>query len=199
MRRVVTSKRDRHAAKKKAVLVLLSGGLDSAACVAFFRAQHYDVSALFVEYGQGALLQERRATRAIARHWDIPLATVRISDVGPFGSGLIPGRNALLLAAALCRWQGKDGTIALGIHGGTTYADCSTAFVDSMQRVFDVYASGRMRLFCPFIESNKKQVWDYCQQAGVPIKLTYSCERGGTRPCGRCLSCRDRRALNELG
>jgi 7-cyano-7-deazaguanine synthase len=185
-------------AEGPSVLVLLSGGVDSAACAAFYRSQRYNVSALFVEYGQGALRQERRAARQIAKHGAIALSTVEISGLGPFGKGYIPARNALLLTAALSHWQAQKGMIALGIHSGTAYADCSQGFVDAVQRLFDVYTDGRARLTCPFMEWTKLQVWNYCREAGVPVELTYSCERGGDRPCGRCLSCKDRRALREL-
>lgn len=180
------------------VLVLLSGGVDSAACATFYRSQQCDVSGLFVAYGQGALRQERRAARRIARHNAIPLSTVEISGLGPFGRGYIPGRNALLATTALSHWHARTGMIALGIHAGTTYADCSQGFVDTVQRVFDLYTDGRIRLTCPFLGWTKAQVWQYCRDAGVPIELTYSCERGGERPCGRCLSCKDRRTLREL-
>ena len=181
-----------------AVLVLLSGGVDSAACAAFYRSQRSDVSALFVDYGQGALRQERRAARRIAKHGRIPLSTIEILGLGPFGKGYIPARNALLLTAALSHWQARKGMIALGIHSGTTYADCSQGFVDAVQRLFDVYTDGRARVTCPFLAWTKAQIWTYCREAGVPLDLTYSCERGGDRPCGRCLSCKDRKALREL-
>jgi 7-cyano-7-deazaguanine synthase len=186
------------AAERPQVLVLLSGGVDSAACVAFYRSQQYDVSALFIEYGQGALMQERRASRLIAKQGAVPLSTVRIVGLGPFGNGYIPARNSLLVTAALSHWQTRTGMIALGIHAGTSYADCSQGFVEACQRVFDVYTDGRARLACPFLNWTKAQIWEFCREADVPVELTYSCEKGGNRPCGRCLSCRDRRALREL-
>jgi len=180
------------------VLVLLSGGLDSAACMTFYRSQGYDVSGLFVAYGQSALRQELIAARRIAKHARVPLAIIQISGLGPFGAGFVPARNALLLTAALSHAKAHKGLIALGIHTGTTYADCSQGFVDAVQRLFDIYTDGRSRVTCPFLGWTKGQIWAYCRDAGVPIELTYSCERGGRRPCGRCLSCKDRRALREL-
>lgn len=184
---------------RPSVLVLLSGGVDSAACAAFYRSQRYAVSALFVEYGQAALQQERLASRRVAKSAGIPLARVGISGLGPFGKGYIPARNALLLTAALSGWKARKGMIALGIHAGTAYADCSQGFVDAMQRLFDVYTDGRARLSCPFLTWTKPKIWAYCREVGVPLDITYSCERGGERPCGRCLSCKDRRAVRELG
>src|SRR5579884_288783 len=75
------------------VLVLLSGGLDSAACMTFYRSQGYDVSGLFVAYGQSALRQELIAARRIAKHARVPLAIIQISGLGPFGAGFVPARN----------------------------------------------------------------------------------------------------------
>lgn len=42
-------------------LVLLSGGIDSAACVAFYRRLGNDVAAVFVDYGQPVREQEERS------------------------------------------------------------------------------------------------------------------------------------------
>ena len=40
--------------KSKHATVLMSGGIDSAACAAFLAAQGIKVSALFVDHGQAA-------------------------------------------------------------------------------------------------------------------------------------------------
>jgi 7-cyano-7-deazaguanine synthase len=181
------------------VLVLASGGLDSTACLTFYREQGYEIEALFVDYGQGALVQERRAVQRIAAHYAVPLSIVGISGLASFGSGFIPARNALLVTAALSRVGVTTASIALGIHDGTSYPDCSTAFVEAVQRIFDIYTDGRVRLSCPFLSWLKPQIWDYCQKAVVPTSLTYSCERGGDLPCGTCLSCKDREALRVRG
>ncbi len=180
------------------VVVLLSGGLDSAACASFYHSRRYEATALFVEYGQGALEQERRAARRIADHYGIRLSVVQISGLGPFSDGFIPGRNALLATAALSHVHARSTLVALGIHAGTSYADCSQAFVDAMQRLFDIYTGGRVRMACPFLEWTKAQLGVFCREAEVPVGMTYSCEAGGDPPCGVCLSCKDREALREL-
>ena len=43
------------------VLVLLSGGIDSSACVPYYLSQGVIVSGLFVEYGPAAAELERKA------------------------------------------------------------------------------------------------------------------------------------------
>jgi len=177
------------------VLVLLSGGLDSLACVAHYRATGAEVSALFVEYGQRAQQQERRAVRRISDAISLDVDSVAIHGLASRG-GVIPARNALLLSTALMYSGGDTGIIAIGIHAGTGYADCTPMFVTQMQGVFDTYTAGGAMVGAPFLDWRKHQVWEFLDLAGYPKDLTYSCERGGVQPCGTCLSCYDLRALN---
>jgi 7-cyano-7-deazaguanine synthase in queuosine biosynthesis len=44
---------------QRTVSVLLSGGVDSTACVAFFLGESFAVRGLFIEYEQAALAKER--------------------------------------------------------------------------------------------------------------------------------------------
>ena len=53
------------------VIVLLSGGIDSMACVEFYLKQGYSVEGLFFDYGQPALKAESVAANRIATHYGI--------------------------------------------------------------------------------------------------------------------------------
>jgi 7-cyano-7-deazaguanine synthase len=66
-----------------------------------------------------------------------------------------------------------------------------------MQRVLDGYHGGTMYVEAPFLEFSKRDIFDYCLDNGVPVGLTFSCERGSDRPCRQCASCKDRMALGE--
>jgi predicted subunit of tRNA(5-methylaminomethyl-2-thiouridylate) methyltransferase len=46
--------------------VLLSGGIDSTACAAFYLSQDFQVHAVFVDYGQVAARREADAAKAVA-------------------------------------------------------------------------------------------------------------------------------------
>jgi 7-cyano-7-deazaguanine synthase len=177
-------------------LVLLSGGIDSCATMALYRRRSESVFALFVEYGQAAAEQERSAAEEIARHYAVPLTLAQCSGIGSFAAGYIRGRNALLLHLALAAAPFEAGQIAIGLHSGTPYADCGAGFVNEVQRVFDVYTDGKLRVVAPFLDDDKPAVVAFCRDAGVPLAVTYSCERGGSPPCGECLSCLDRKALD---
>jgi 7-cyano-7-deazaguanine synthase len=177
------------------VYVLLSGGIDSAACVAFYLEQGFSVQGIFIDYGQVAAQREADAAKAIARHFNILFDRVAWSGLHKKGAGLICGRNAFLLIAALMELPECAGILALGIHSGTEYIDCTPAFVQKMQSILDIYTQGRIQIGAPFLKWAKQEIWKYCKYRGVPLELTYSCEYGIDQPCGKCLSCRDLEVL----
>lgn len=177
------------------VLVLLSGGLDSAACLDFYLDLGRTPCALFIDYGQPASVPELQAARAIAEFYSVPIAHLRCEGAQPKNAGLISGRNAFLVTAALMERPNSVSIIAAGLHAGTDYSDCSGDFVDKMQSVLDVYDEAGVQFTSPFLEWDKAHLIEYCLMRAVPLELTYSCE-SGFPPCGRCLSCQDREALD---
>ena len=108
-------------------------------------------------------------------------------------SGEICGRNALLIIQALCFKGFGTYKIILGIHDGTSYADCSSNFVKIINYLLDFYGNGTIYLEAPFITWNKLEISLYCKKNFVPYHLTYSCETGHIPPCGICKSCLDRK------
>lgn len=154
------------------------------------------MSALFVDYGQAAAVQEHAAARRVAAHYHVALSTVHCSGLGIFGAGYVRARNALLLQMALTAAPFEVGQIAMGLHAGTPYTDCSPAFVVEMQRSFDMYCDGKIRVVAPFLDQDKRAIVEFCHAVSAPVNLTYSCELGTDSPCGKCLSCLDRIALN---
>jgi len=181
--------------RRRDVIVLLSGGIDSSTCVAFYRRGRFHVMTLFIDYGQPAAEIERRSARAISRHYDVALHEVSVRGLQRRDVGYVPGRNAFLVCTALASAQSTSGLIALGIHAGTAYPDCSRAFVDACQTVADVYANGTIQVAAPFLEWSKSEIFAHAKKVGVPIDRTYSCEAGARKPCGKCLSCQDRASL----
>lgn len=178
------------------VFVSLSGGIDSTACAAFYLQRGFSVRAVFVDYGQIAARREEEAAKAVARNYQIHLLKLRWSGLSQKNAGLITGRNAFLLFAAFMEMPEDVRILALGIHSGTQYRDCSPLFIRKVQSLFDTYTGGRLQIGAPFLKWTKADIWTYCRSQGVPVELTYSCERGQDQPCGQCLSCRDLEALN---
>ena len=58
------------------VVILLSGGIDSMACVNFYLQQGYDVECIFCNYGQPGAVSELIAASKIAEHYQVPLRII---------------------------------------------------------------------------------------------------------------------------
>lgn len=179
-------------------IVLLSGGIDSMACAYFYISQKYETEALFVDYAQPALQQERHAAERIAAYLCIPLKIITVPKMHVYDTGEIFGRNAVLALQALAAYGKGTYKVITGIHSGTIYSDCSEDFIVCINRVFDIYTNGTIILEAPFASWTKQQIISYCLSEALPISITYSCESSGVRPCGKCKSCLDRKEfLNE--
>jgi 7-cyano-7-deazaguanine synthase len=180
---------------EREVLVLLSGGVDSAATVSFYLNFGRPPAGLFIDYGQPARREEAQAASALASHFGIPLEVATWSGPSAKGVGLISGRNLFLISAALMERAPSVTVLALGVHAGTVYADCSTEFISACQAAILAAGESRVTIAAPFLGWRKDEVYAYARRERVPFSLTYSCE-AADGPCGRCLSCGDRRLLD---
>jgi 7-cyano-7-deazaguanine synthase len=172
-------------------LVLMSGGVDSYACAHFLKTSGHRPMGLFVNYGQAALRRERTALKRIAKRLKVKTIEISLDLNRPFGEGEVPGRNGLFAMAAIAASPKGTSLIAMGIHAGTPYYDCSQLFVERMDDFIREYSQGAIRFAAPFSDWSKSQIFDYCYNSNLDIALSYSCERGGN-PCGSCSSCQDR-------
>jgi len=180
---------------KASATVLFSGGIDSTACIHLLRRNGHQVGGLFVDFGQAAARMEHRSVVALSEHLTIPLDVLEIRNNAAFGAGELIGRNAfLVLAALLCR-QMQSNLIAIGIHAGTSYFDCSPAFASHISSLVEECSASRASVIAPFLHWSKDDVYSYFLSTNVPLSLTYSCEASGPEPCQECASCKDRQRL----
>lgn len=180
---------------KLSATVLMSGGIDSAACISFLAAQGMKPSAVFIDHGQAAATAEAASVKVLAEAFDIEVQHLSFKGAKNFGAGELLGRNAFLVFAALLATSGRTNAIALGLHAGTPYYDCSPAFLELINRAVAEHTDGQVKVLAPFINWSKRDIYDYFLQAGLPIEATYSCELGTVPCCGTCASCLDRKAL----
>lgn len=173
--------------------VLLSGGVDSAVVLALLTREKRHVGAVWVDYGQPAAKSERVASRAIAKHYGAQWTELSVSTVRIPAKGEIPGRNDALVSLATMIFPGCS--IAIGVHAGTGYADCSSEWVSAWQAIRDLEYGGASPIVAPLSELEKQDVFDLALELGVPLGSTYSCESASS-PCGECSSCRDRATLD---
>lgn len=109
----------------------------------------------------------------------------------------VPGRNIIFLSFALSFAESIGARkIYIGAHAQdySGYPDCRPEFYRAFVKVIatgtkaGVRGEG-IRIEAPLLHKNKAQIIKLGKCLGVPFGLTWSCYRGGSRPCGRCDSC----------
>jgi 7-cyano-7-deazaguanine synthase len=179
---------------QRSVQLLLSGGIDSTACLDFLLDSGFSVACTFVDFGQPARASELAAVREVTSHYSVPLNVVEVAGLRTVDSGELIGRNGFLLFTCLVNCEHLPSAISIGVHAGTAYADCCRQFVETLDGVFAELTEGRTRVFAPFVDWDKNKVVNYARARAVPLEKTFSCESAAT-PCGKCSSCIDREIL----
>jgi 7-cyano-7-deazaguanine synthase len=178
--------------QQAAVVVLISGGLDSTALIDFFLRRKASVKCIHFQYGQPNGKGEAEAVHKITQFYKLDEQVEELRFPLMLRRDEVVGRNVMFVIAASCLKQ-PPFRLALGIHSGTAYYDCSKSFIIDCQKLLDGYFGGTVRLEAPFLKFGKVDIANYCKTNNVPTHLTYSCQRQDYPPCGNCGSCRDRR------
>lgn len=204
---------------QKKAIVLLSGGLDSATCLALAQSQGYETHALSFSYGQRHSVELQAAERVahaqnIKHHHLIeldpaafqrsvltdktqPVPDHKISaNIAPT---YVPARNTIFLAYALAyaeTIQAMDIFIGVSAVDYSGYPDCRPAFIEAFQALADTATQTGVeglpiRIQAPLIHLSKAQTIQLGQSLGVDYSLTISCYQANERgeACGRCDSC----------
>ena len=204
-------------------VVLVSGGLDSATCLAIARAEGFACHALSFAYGQRHEA-ELAAARRVATALGAVQHRVMTIDLAAFGGSAltdpsiavpetpsggipvtyVPARNTIFLSMALA-WSEVLGAhdIFIGVNAVdySGYPDCRPEFIESFERMANLATRAgvegvtRLRIRAPLISLSKAEIIRRGGALGVDYGLTVSCYQadGQGRACGVCDSCRLRR------
>lgn len=204
-------------------VVLVSGGLDSATCLAIARAEGFRCYALSFAYGQrhGA---ELAAAGRVARSLGAEQHRVMHIDLAAFGGSAltdtsiavpeqatagipvtyVPARNTVFLSLALA-WAEVLGAndIFIGVNAVdySGYPDCRPEFIEAFEKMANlatragVEGVARLRIRTPLIDLSKGEIIRRGTGLGVDFAETVSCYQATEdgAACGRCDSCRLRR------
>ena len=210
-------------ATRPPAVVLLSGGLDSATCLAISMRDGFDCYALSFAYGQRHSTELAAAANVAAslgarehRIMNIDLAAFGGSALTDPGIAVpeqpsvgvpvtyVPARNTVFLSLALA-WAEVLGAfdIYIGVNAVdySGYPDCRPQFVAAFETLANlatraaVEGRGRIRVRAPLIELSKAEIIRRGVELGVDYAQTVSSYQADPqgRACGRCDSCRLRR------
>ncbi len=185
-------------------VVLLSGGLDSATCLAIARREGYACHALTISYGQRHSVEIAAAER-IARALGAASHKVMLIDLRAFGGSAltddalsvpksagaggeipityVPARNTVFLSYALAWAEVLDARrIFIGVNAVdySGYPDCRPEFIAAFQRLADLATKAGVeghgpRIDAPLIGMTKAQIIGRGMELGVDYGLTTSC------------------------
>lgn len=208
---------------RRPAVVLVSGGLDSATCLAIARAEGYACHALSFAYGQrheAELVAAARVATVLGavehRVMHIDLAIfggsaltdrgIAVPEAATTGIPVtyVPARNTVFLSFALA-WSEVLGAhdIFIGVNAVdySGYPDCRPEFVAAFEHMANlatragVEDAERLNIRAPLISLSKAEIIRRGEALGVDYSLTVSCYQADAdgRACGRCDSCRLRR------
>ncbi len=201
-------------------IVLLSGGLDSATCLAW-AMQRYECETLSFAYGQRHS-SELDAAKRLAATVGVPHRVINIDLRSLGGSALtddaidvpeneptgipvtyVPARNTIFLSYALAVAEVTNSqAIVIGVNAVdySGYPDCRPDYIDAFSRMAALATKAGVEgnpltIETPLLHLSKANIIRLGTELGINYALTVSCYQADTegRACGRCDSCRLRR------
>ncbi len=189
---------------RKAV-VLLSGGLDSATCLAIARSEGFEPTCLCIDYGQRHAIEVESAGQ-IAKASAVPLRVVRLDLRAIGGSSLtddipvpksrssaeiatgipptyVPARNTIFLALALGLAEvigARDIFIGVNAVDYSGYPDCRPEFIRAFESLAELATKAgaegaRFSIHAPLSGMSKAQIIREGARLGVDYAATHSC------------------------
>lgn len=201
--------------KNKKCIVLLSGGLDSTTTLFYVLKKGYIPVCLIFDYGQRHKKELNSAIK-IAKMLKLKYYVVKIQlpwkgstlldtkkNIPKFikrrkiPSTYVPARNIIFLsfAVSLAETVGARyvfyGANQVDFSG---YPDCRKEFVKMYQKMIKIgtktgVEGKEIKIKAPLINLSKKDIVKLAVKLNVPLQLTWSCYKGGKKPCGVCDAC----------
>ena len=211
-------------------IVLLSGGLDSAVAIYLAKSKGYEVYALSFSYGQkhtkeleyaknlakkvGA--KEHKIVNLALNSWggcsltddsmEVKTGDAERSDIP---DTYVPARNMVFLSVAASYAEAvKAQDIFIGVSqvDYSGYVDCRQEFISAMEKAINqgtelaVEQKKPIMIHAPFINMTKAEEIKIGLDLGLDFADTWTCYKGGDKPCGECDSCLLRiKAFEEAG
>ncbi len=185
-------------------ICLVSGGLDSATCLAYARREGYVCYALSFDYGQRHRVEldaaRRIATALGAAEHRIVSLDLRVFGGSALTGGMdvpkgkapageipityVPARNTIFLACALAWAEVACATdIFIGVNAVdySGYPDCRPEFIEAFERLANLATKagveGRVKfhVHTPLLRLSKREIIGLARELGVDLSLTHSC------------------------
>lgn len=213
---------------ERTCLVILSGGQDSATCLALAASLYEGVYTLSFDYSQRHRVElewaEHLSKLSGAKHHEVirvpsinqlgnsALTSNHAADIGgvhPSNNDLpasfVPGRNIifLMLASVYAYKLGiKDIYIGVSQTDFSGYPDCRHTTIKATETAVTLGLDYDVNIFTPLIDRTKAETVQWMDGLGHLdwYKWTHTCYEGKRPPCGECPACKLRaKGFEEAG
>jgi 7-cyano-7-deazaguanine synthase len=195
-------------------LVLLSGGMDSTACLHWALAHYAEVSAIGFDYGQPHRDAETSSAGKLAKRRGVQFEVLCLADAlrggivsavpthepatGGIHRAFVPGRNLVFLSLALGRaatyWPTSEFDLILGacLEDASGFPDCTDHFINAANVALTLAIGRLARAIAPFSRVSKVDLVGLVKAMGwdavYDLQRSWSCYVG-KGPCGECTPC----------
>lgn len=115
-------------------------------------------------------------------------------------STVVPFRNGIMLAVAagVAESHGLK-YLLIANHGGdhAVYPDCRPEFIAAMSSATKAGTYPGVEVLAPYTDKTKGEIALIGKALGIDYSETWSCYKGGEKPCGKCGTCVERREALE--
>ena len=194
-------------------IVLLSGGQDSATCLAVASSKHSKIHCIAFNYNQRHIIELDYARKLAS----LVNATFQVIDArflsqlsqsamlnnsqeirhedGQLPTTFVPGRNSLFLTiAGAIAYERQASVIYTGVcqtdYSG--YPDCRYDFIKSQEQTLSLAMDRSIKIETPLMYLTKSKTVQLMQTLGHLdwYKSTHTCYKGQRPACGQCPSCK---------
>lgn len=181
----------------------MSGGMDSTINLGLFcRHKDFNIECLSFDYGQRHK-KELEAAKKIAKSYGLKHEIIKanyfegcalvgdeILEDGPSETAIVPNRNMVFLsiAAAYAVQKGaKFISWSVVKDDADIFQDCRSEFLKNINNT--LRRTTGVTVLAPFIAKTKIQIVKEAKDHGIDFSQSWSCYKGGEKPCGVCGAC----------
>ncbi|MBM3897018.1 MAG: 7-cyano-7-deazaguanine synthase QueC [Thaumarchaeota archaeon] len=199
-----------NASGKESVVVLLSGGLDSAVCLWLAKEANWHVYTLSFNY-HNRLKREIESSAKLAQNAGVvehkvielpflfELEDLKTKNGLPyrnFPSAYIPARNMVFYAIAVSYAESISAKYVIGGHNNLDHKSFPDSTQEFFARLNEIIKIGTLtnstEIITPLSKLDKLRILKEAIRLKVPLELTWSCYDREDIACGRCPACRIR-------
>jgi 7-cyano-7-deazaguanine synthase len=193
------------------IVVLASGGVDSSVIMLLLRKSGDEVLPLFVDYGQLAMEKEWKSCKLVSSYLGLNPHKVDVSGFGKsIQSGItnnkldiekkafLPTRNLLFLTiGAAYAYANSAAAVCIGILANPIFPDQTVNFIQTAQKCINTALDSDIRIITPLISLDKRDILKLAYEHKLPMDLVTYCHSDSDKPCGICISCKERIAAEK--